>query len=256
MGARTQLFIEAVTSDGKVENYLYRQQWGGGSGLANRLMALFHRIGMLSWDEEENGFDFDQFFCEDANIYKEYKKLHDENVEWEPSPIVKYKHDKMPFEVLNSLLMEQDNDDGYLVIRLLGKDGLGKYAYKEIAAGIYDWEKDEDERYYLKFMDPINYLRRKGEDEEYIDYFKGFLKYVSKRGELFEDVFKNWDSGTDEKQGISDHEKSENESPISITGPVYDDGEVPSYYIAIHDTIIKTTDPEVVKKYKEEYGNE
>lgn len=116
------------------------------------------------------------------------------------------------------------------------------------------WDED-----YYNILSPL--LKEAQEKCDYRYEFNTALRKLnSKVEDLEKDVERHaarnvYNKIVDELQSKYDYQTPKDTSPISITGPIYDNDDAPTYYIAINDTVIETTDPEVVKKYRKEYEN-
>lgn len=177
MGQGTQVFIQTKDLDGNIRNYFYHQQWGYGKGLMNRLIMLCTKLNMLnSTHVFDKPFDMKDVFGEDSELFQELK---DCNIE-----LGKYENEMVPSIVLYEGLECQDNNDGYMIVKLESNEF--KYSFDHIQVGFYTNELD-----YINFVD---YLKSCGEDKDYINYAKAFVKsFISAEDSLFVDVLADWD---------------------------------------------------------------
>lgn len=181
MGQRTQVFIEKKDLNGNIMNYFYHQQWGFGSGLFNRFICLYNRLTMLSYNHIfKEPFDIGEIFGEDLDLFKEAKENG-----WD---LYGFKDQLAPWSVLCNEFFNQDNDDGFLIIRLNSIEY--PYDFSSIQAGFYNRDLD--------YLSPIEYLEQYKDDvgEKYLTYAKAFVDYVEgdlkEDDKVFKDVLRNW----------------------------------------------------------------
>lgn len=181
MGQRTQVFVQTKDLEGNVRNYFYHQQWGFASGLFNRFISLYNKLTMLNANHVfNNHFDIDEIFSEDADLFKEAKENG-----WE---FYDFKDKLAPWSIIYDELVNQDNNDGFLIIRLNSVEY--QYDFSSIEAGFYTRELD--------YLSPIGYLEQYEDyvGEKYLIYAKAFIDYIE--GDLdgddkvFKDVLRNW----------------------------------------------------------------
>lgn len=97
MGQRTQIAI--IQEGAKQRNRkidVFHQQWGYGMGLIRRLENIVNRTYTTTYEEWENGIDFFKMDL-GVDLVKEYNQ----------SP-----------KNLKSFLRSQDNDNGYMVVKI------------------------------------------------------------------------------------------------------------------------------------------
>lgn len=181
MGQRTQVFVQTKDLEGNVRNYFYHQQWGFGSGLFNRFVNLYNKLTMLNtYSVLKEPFDVGEIFSEDLDLFKEAK----EN-EWD---LYGFKNKLAPWSVLCNEFFNQDNDDGFLVIRLNSTEF--PYDFSRVQAGFYTRDLD--------YVSPIEYLEEYKYDvgEKYLTYAKAFVNYIEgdldEDDKVFKDVLRNW----------------------------------------------------------------
>lgn len=181
MGQRTQVFLQTKDLEGNVRNYFYHEQWGFGSGLMNRFICLYSRLTMLNYNHMcKEPLDVGEVFGEDLDLFEEAK----EN-EWD---LYGFKNKLAPWSVLCNEFFNQDNDDGFLVIRLNSTEF--PYDFSSIQAGFYTRDLD--------YLNPIEYLEQYKDDvgEKYLDYARAFVDYIEGDAEeedkVFKDVLRTW----------------------------------------------------------------
>lgn len=181
MGQRTQVFVQTKDLEGNIRNYFYHQQWGYASGLFNRFINLYNKLTMLNaYRIFKEPFDVGEIFSDDIDLFEEAK----EN-DWE---LYDFKNQLAPWSVLCNEFFNQDNDDGFLVVRLNSVDDL--YDFSSIQAGFYT--KD------LDYLSPIEYLEQYEDyvGEKYLTYAKAFIDYIEgdleEDDKVFKDVLRNW----------------------------------------------------------------
>lgn len=190
MGQRTQVFVELEGKDKQgnniYKNFLFHQQWGLGRGLTDRLMQLMFALRQMSYQERQDGFNVAQVFKRDHNIFQEMKEYVD------IQEVEKLKNSKIELTELKDLMLNQDNNDGYLVVRLRNTmEDTSHYSFSnfkitEISAGIYSHD--------LEYMDPVDYLVEYQEPDKYVNFVKSYIDLETEgENSLIEDVLKTWD---------------------------------------------------------------
>lgn len=170
MGQRTQIFIEAEDLKGNTKNYLLHQQWGYGLGLVKRLSMLLERLSMLSTKESfDEPIDFNKF-------YPGFDCFGDEE---------ELRKRKLTENEIKELLLHQDNNNGWLVIKL--KASKYPYFYDKIKFGFYDWDNNYKD---LEFLSMKEYLEKYEVENEVIEKTVGYIDlYVGEEEKDF-DFFK------------------------------------------------------------------
>lgn len=171
MGQRTQIFIEAEDLKGNTKNYLLHQQWGYGLGLVKRLSMLLERLSMLSTKETfDEPIDFNKFYPDFDCLGYEEKDLRER---------------KLTEEEIQELLFRQDNNNGWLVIKL--KATKYPYCYDKIKFGFYDWDEDYE---YIEFFPMKKYLEKYEIENEVIEKTLAYIDlYIGEEEKDF-DLFK------------------------------------------------------------------
>lgn len=202
MGQRTQIWIEdqqlqsVSDENGKVtykeiyKNYCFHEQWGYGKGLVNRLINILNRLTMETYDEYSNGIDWNHFLSHDTDLMREYRDdmFTDDN----GVNVSDYQIKKVPVDYLKNFLYDQDNNDGYMIVRLgKEKDPNGYSTNKYLEFGFY--LRDYDTKT-LKYITLEEYLRKYGIEPAYVKFAMAAVEYYS-QGEvdlLIRDVLSTW----------------------------------------------------------------
>lgn len=201
MGQRTQIWIEHqgfIQNENTKEkeiayrNFAFHEQWGYGQGLILRLMMILSKTTMTSFDEYSGGINFNTLLKgSDSNLMDEYRNYYKDDPE-NSENVVLYENTKAPKLFVKDFLSWQDNNDGYLVVRLgtINDPNYSSFAVEHLQFGFYDHN--------LKFMPWEKYLDQYPDfkkDKDLKKLFKSYLKWYF--GEDCEnaccDVLKEWE---------------------------------------------------------------
>lgn len=208
MGQRTQIWIEdqiarPVSYDGKMnyepvyKNFTFHQQWGFGKGLVNRLINLLNRSTMTNYREYDFGVDWSEFFAHDADLMQEYQ---DEMfINQDGDNVYDFKLKKAPREYIEDFLYSQDNNDGYLIVRLSKEPKTCGDRYFEAGFYVADTEAFEESgrrKGKLKYIEWDKYLKEYDIEPLYIKFAKAAFNYYSDNDikGLIKDVLKDWNT--------------------------------------------------------------
>ena len=215
MGQRTQVWIEVqgkkriidektrrvIGYEDVYKNYVFHEQWGYGKGLINRLIMLVFRDSMARFDEYDEGIDWNQFFSCDTDLMalddrfmEEYRKSGNEEAlkNLLENSVTKYKNKKAPKEFVEDFLEGQDNDNGYLLVRLgATENNYGNFNHNLMQFGFYEYDYLEEK---LKEVSWQEYLKNNSdEDEKYLKFVKAFFDYMEYQADE-NTVLSTWDT--------------------------------------------------------------
>lgn len=204
MGQRTQIWIEdqqlrPITDEkGEVsyekiyKNYCLHEQWGFGKGLVNRLINLLNRSTMETYKEYSDGIDWNHFLSHDTDLMREYRDNMWTNKDG--VNISDYQIRKIDAEFLKEFMYGQDNDNGYMIIRL-GKERKPKEYTTEryVEIGFYIANKENKT---LQYVSMEEYLDICHVEPAYVKYAQAAVEYYSggQPDLLIRDVLSTWET--------------------------------------------------------------
>lgn len=171
MGQRTQIFLQRINKDGQIKNEFYHYQWGYGARMYRELMKLF--LGMIDNHDGVDFFDKDNYdFFKRGKLYGYNDTEYFEDIE----DITDIESE----EFIQTLQSEGDNNNGYLVIRMIEDNYLYEtphFAFGFVDCGRYgDYEFEVTNRY-LTWQE---YAEKHGydyTDQNFRNMFKYFLEW-------------------------------------------------------------------------------
>ena len=215
MGQRTQVWIEVqgkkriidektrrvIGYEDVYKNYVFHEQWGYGKGLINRLIMLVFKDSMARFDEYDEGIDWNQFFSCDTDLMalddrfvEEYRKSGNEEALQNllKNSVTKYRNKKAPRNFVEDFLEGQDNDNGYLLVRLgATENNYGNFDHNLMQVGFYEYDYLEEKLKEVSWQESLK--NNSDNNEKYLKFAQAFFDYVEYQADE-KSVLSTWDT--------------------------------------------------------------